>query len=81
MTLGQTSAKNMLRKIEENHLRYQFHGEYIVWATQEEFFFLKKKKINWNDFWRHNLFWMQINGIAYGDNRSSKNEENFGSEI
>lgn len=41
--LGQTSAKNMLRKIEENHLRYQFHGQYIVWATQE-FLFLKKEE-------------------------------------
>ena len=32
----------MLRKIEENHLRYQFHGQHIVWATQEFLFFEKR---------------------------------------
>lgn len=52
-----------------------------LFEQPKSFFFWKNSKINWYDFWRHNLFWMQINGIAYGDNRSSKNEKNFGSEI
>lgn len=36
-----------------------------LFEQPKSFFFWKNSKINWYDFWRHNLFWMQINGIAY----------------